>query len=71
MCNNCGDLGYTIEINAEGCEYISGCDACRIAALEADPAYADNPELEGPCPWDDDGEAEAEREFIYKAEGWA
>ena len=41
MCNNCGDLGYTIESNDEGVEYSTGCDECRVAALEADTDYAE------------------------------
>ena len=36
MCNNCGELGYTIEINDEGVEYIESCFECFVEAHEAD-----------------------------------
>ena len=59
-CETCGGFGYTIEVNDEGVEFMTGCFDCAVAAMEA----------ENYDPFDD-GEAEAEREFIYKAEGWA
>jgi hypothetical protein len=34
MCNNCGEVGYTIEINDEGVEYIESCFECFVAAHE-------------------------------------
>jgi hypothetical protein len=36
MCNNCGDVGYTIEINDEGVEYMDSCFECFVEAHEAD-----------------------------------
>ena len=36
MCNNCGNIGYTIELNAEGVEYMEGCFECYVASHEAD-----------------------------------
>jgi hypothetical protein len=38
MCNNCGDVGYTIEVNDEGVEYMENCFDCFVAAHEADQA---------------------------------
>jgi len=36
MCNNCGEVGYTIEINDEGVEYIESCFECFVEAHEQD-----------------------------------
>lgn len=62
-CETCGGFGYTIEVNDEGVEFMTGCRECAIAAMEAEN-YA-----ETYC--EDDGEYEAEKAFIYRAEGWA
>lgn len=61
-CETCGGFGYTIEVNDEGVEFMTGCFDCSVAAMELEYIEAD--------PFDD-GEAEAEKAFIYKAEGWA
>lgn len=37
-CSACGDLGYTIEINDDGEEYIANCFDCFVAAHERDAA---------------------------------
>ena len=33
-CNTCGNMGYTIEINDEGVEYIESCFKCFVEAQE-------------------------------------
>lgn len=38
MCNTCGNVGYTIEVNDEGVEYIENCFECFVEAHEADQA---------------------------------
>ena len=54
MCNNCGNVGWTIELNAEGVEYIESCFECFVEAHEAD--------AEEHCPEDDRG-----HEYEYAA----
>lgn len=41
-CRNCGDVGWTIEYNDEGVEYIDPCFDCFVAAHEADLAPGDD-----------------------------
>lgn len=35
-CKTCGGFGYTIDINDEGVEYMTGCFDCFVEAREAD-----------------------------------
>ena len=37
-CSHCGGLGYTIEINDEGVEYMDACFDCFVAAHEKEAA---------------------------------
>lgn len=37
-CRHCGDVGYTIEVNDEGVEYMEGCFDCFVAAHEKEAA---------------------------------
>jgi hypothetical protein len=39
MCNNCGNVGYTIEINDEGEEFIESCFECFVEAHELDYSF--------------------------------
>ena len=39
MCDNCGNVGWTIEVNDDGEEYIEGCDDCAVKFMEADTDY--------------------------------
>ena len=37
-CSNCGGVGYTIEINDEGVEFMTGCFDCYVEALDKEAA---------------------------------